>query len=120
MAHALAPMTVQPPQNGLPIMTEEERVNPDFDADLWSPEGFKAGREFLGLSRKQLMEVIGIDRLKTLEIWESEAPDSRGPHPCAVRMMEWLIHDGFRPWDFPTGPDEEAGRSRRTAAAPAA
>lgn len=58
----------------------------------------------LGLTRKQLSRVLGV-RSDTIKKWENDKPDSLGPNPVAVRAMEWMLIDGYRPPEFPASPE---------------
>lgn len=51
----------------------------------------------LGLSGKQLAEIMGVD-VRTVRRWEEIG--GRQPSPTAVRVVQWML-DGFRPPEWP-------------------
>lgn len=58
---------------------------------------FAAERQAMGLSVDQMADLLGITS-DVLTVWE----DGRGPHPAALRVLDWL-KAGFRPGDgWPT------------------
>lgn len=83
---------------------------PSFSEDLTTATGFRAGRMALGLSRKQLSRVLGTS-FDTIKKWETEGPKSFGPNPVASTAMSWMIHDGYRPQNFPETKTEACDES---------
>ena len=60
--------------------------------DPSTPDGFKAAREYLGLTQRTLGGLLGVDQ-RTIRRWEQPPEDKSGrpPNPVAARVMEWLI-----------------------------
>jgi len=64
---------------------------------------FKAGRERLGLSYRELGEILGGIRADTIRRkWELDAPS---PSPIASQIMRWMLA-GYRPPEWPLEADE--------------
>ncbi len=74
-----------------------------------TPTEFKEARRKLGLSQRELGELLNTSPV-TIRKWETDAENasSRKPNPVASKVMGWLL-DGFRPPDFPTS-KKGAGR----------
>ncbi len=72
--------------------------NPDIDDELeedrMTAEEFAQARRDLGLSQRQLAYVLGTSE-RSIRKWES--PDKFGPNPVAVRVVLWILEDGFQP-----------------------
>lgn len=62
---------------------------------------FRAGRLRLGLSVKQMAEILDTNA-STIARWEApESASTMTPlNPTAARVMQWLL-DGFRPPQWP-------------------
>ena len=62
---------------------------------------FKAGRRRLGLTQKQLGQILDTAPT-TIRKWEMPDDNStaRGVNPIAARVMRWMLA-GFRPPEFP-------------------
>lgn len=74
-----------------------------------TPSEFKEARQQLGLSQRELGDLIDTNPV-TIRKWETDDKNSssRKPNPVASKVMRWLL-DGFRPPEFPTpnkGADE--------------
>lgn len=55
---------------------------------------FKAARESIGLSVRDLAYVLGT-REDTIRKWEN--PKGFGPNPVAVEAVRWIVEDGYVP-----------------------
>ena len=62
---------------------------------------FKRARQLLGLTQRQLAEVLGTSDV-TIRKWEmrDDKSSSRKPNPVASTAMQWML-DGYRPSNFP-------------------
>lgn len=74
------------------------------DFDTSTGEGFRAARLHLGLSYRDLGEILGGIRADTIrKKWEKDAPS---PGPMASRVLDWLL-EGYRPPEWPAHLVEE-------------
>ena len=64
-----------------------------------TPAEFKAARNNLGLSHRQLAHILNVDP-RTVRKWESQ-DGTRPPNPIACRVLEWLAHEPFTPPQWP-------------------
>lgn len=70
----------------------------EYELVSWTPEQFKAAREELGLTVRDLAHVINVHPDTVRKKWEKAG--SYGPHPTAVAAMMWF-QTGFRPPEWP-------------------
>lgn len=71
---------------------------------------FRAMRETLGLTRRQLASIMGVS-VHTLITWESNPETNTGaraPSPVACKLMFYMVQ-GFRPPDWPNPDERPAG-----------
>ena len=66
---------------------------------MMTPTEFKEKRQSLGLSQRQLGEILNSDP-RTVRRWETES-DPRPVNPIAARVLQWLL-SGFRPPEWPS------------------
>lgn len=66
-------------------------VEPEGASDDMDGPAFAKARQDLGLSVDALADILGVTP-DILQVWEKD----RGPHPAALRVMEWL-QSGFQP-----------------------
>ena len=63
-------------------------------APEYTASEFKAVREDMGLSVRDLAHVLGTEE-RTVRKWEDER--SFGPNPVACRVLRWMHQNGFQP-----------------------
>lgn len=76
--------------------------------DTTTGEGFRDAREHLGLSYRELSEILGGIRPDTIrKKWERDDPP---PGPMASQIMDWMV-DGYRPPEWPARLEEPGGHA---------
>ena len=65
-----------------------------MSAPEYTPSEFKAVREDMGLSVRDLAFVLGTEE-RTVRKWEIDG--GLGPNPVACRALRWLYVEGFQP-----------------------